>query len=101
MIIMGTLGVLAAITIPNFIKARSTGHRSACIANLKQIQDAKRTWSMEHDESETAVPTDSDLYGPDKYLLYPPACPSEGVYELGAVGTATTCSQAEAEGHKI
>ena len=40
MIVVAIIGLLAAIAIPNFVKARTTAQTNACIANLKQIQGA-------------------------------------------------------------
>ena len=41
MIVVAIIGLLAAIAIPNFIKAREASQKNACIANLKQIEGAK------------------------------------------------------------
>jgi len=48
MIVVAIIGLLAAIAIPNFIKARSYSQVNACIANLKQIESAKSSWAMEN-----------------------------------------------------
>ena len=47
MIVVAIIGLLAAIAIPNFVKARTASQTSACIANLKQIDGAKATWALE------------------------------------------------------
>ncbi len=41
MIVVAIIGLLAAIAIPNFVKARTTAQKNARIANLKQIDGAK------------------------------------------------------------
>jgi competence protein ComGC len=79
MITVGIIGCLAAIVFPNFIKARASGHRSVCIANLKKIQDAKVTWAFEKNKKPSDEPLTTDIYGSDKYLRDAPKCPSEGV----------------------
>ncbi|HKQ39561.1 MAG TPA: prepilin-type N-terminal cleavage/methylation domain-containing protein, partial [Verrucomicrobiae bacterium] len=38
MIVVAIIGLLAAIAIPNFVKARTASQRNACIANMKQIE---------------------------------------------------------------
>ena len=38
MIVVAIIGLLAAISIPNFIKARNTSKTNACINNLRQIE---------------------------------------------------------------
>ena len=35
MIVVAIIGLLAAIAIPNFIRARSTSQQNACINNLR------------------------------------------------------------------
>ena len=47
MIVVAIIGLLAAIAIPNFIRARQTAQRNACIANLKQIQGAIQVWAID------------------------------------------------------
>ena len=41
MIVVAIIGLLAAIAIPNFVKARGSAQKNACIANLRQIEGAK------------------------------------------------------------
>ena len=40
MIVVAIIGLLAAIAIPNFVKARATSQANACINNLRQIDAA-------------------------------------------------------------
>ena len=47
MIVVAIIGLLAAIAIPNFVKARTASQKNACIANLKQMDGAKATWALE------------------------------------------------------
>ena len=46
MIVVAIIGLLAAIAIPNFIKARTTSQKNACINNLKQIDGAIQQWAL-------------------------------------------------------
>src|SRR6201988_5316783 len=48
MIVVAIIGLLAAIAIPNFIKARTTAQKNACISNLRQIDGAKEQWALEN-----------------------------------------------------
>ena len=66
--------------------------RSACIANLKQIQGAKDQWALEHKKHPTDIPADADLFGQDRYIAVKLACPEGGKYALGAVAEKPTCS---------
>ena len=40
MIVVAIIGLLAAIAIPNFVKARTTSQMNACINNLRQMDGA-------------------------------------------------------------
>ena len=48
MIVVAIIGLLAAIAIPNFVKARETAQQNACINNLRQISAAKQQWALEN-----------------------------------------------------
>jgi prepilin-type N-terminal cleavage/methylation domain-containing protein len=92
MIVVAIIGLLAAIAIPNFIKARTASQKSACIANLKQIDGAKQTWALEQKKVGTDTPVATDLYGTDKYIRDQPGCPAGGTYTIANVNTKPTCS---------
>src|SRR5947209_6724706 len=91
MIVVAIIALLAAIAIPNFVKARTQSQRSACIANLKQIDGAKATWAMEQKKNNSDTPADTDLYGSSAYVRLAPACPANGTYTIGQVDTKPTC----------
>lgn len=93
MIVVAIIGLLAAIAIPNFIKARSLSQQSACIENLRQIFGAKHTWAFEAKKAVTDVPVDSDLFGPALYIREKPECPASGTYDLANVGEKPTCTE--------
>ena len=95
MIVVAIIGLLAAIAIPNFVKARASSQKSACIANLKQIEGAKVTWALENKKVNTDVPTDGDLYGATLYIKDTPSCPASGTYAIGAVNVKATCTVPE------
>ena len=61
MIVVAIIGLLAAIAIPNFARARTTSQTNACINNLRQIDGAKQTWALEHNLQPSATPADSDV----------------------------------------
>lgn len=48
MIVVAIIGLLAAIAIPNFVRARETALKNACIANMKQIQGAIQVWAIDN-----------------------------------------------------
>jgi prepilin-type N-terminal cleavage/methylation domain-containing protein len=61
MIVVAIIGLLAAIAIPNFLKARSTSQQNACINNLRQIDAAKQQWALETGQGPTASPAATDV----------------------------------------
>ena len=92
MIVVAIIGLLAAIAIPNFIKAREASQKNACIANLKQIDGAKNTWALENKKVSTDSPNAGDLYGATLYIRDQPSCPAAGTYALGTVSAKPTCT---------
>jgi hypothetical protein len=86
---------MAAIAVPNFVKARETSQRNACINNLRQLDAAKKEWALEKGKTATDVPTMDDL---KPYLRSIPHCPTGGSYTLNAVNTPPTCS---ISGHQL
>ena len=98
MIVVAIIGLLAAIAIPNFVKARQSSQINACIANLKQIEGAKANWAMENRKTNADTPGDGDLFGNTAYIRVKPECPGGGTYTLEAVDTPPTCDVA---GHAL
>jgi len=95
MIVVAIIGLLAAIAIPNFVKARTTSQQNACINNLRQFDGAVQQWALENKKTST------DTYGLTSIQPYIkltststlPACPAGGAYAAGANVAATpTCS---------
>ena len=101
MIVVAIIGLLAAIAIPNFVKARTNSQKNSCIANLKQIEGAKATWAMENKKVDTDTPTDGDLFGDAAYIRVKPECPATTTaYTLGAVSARPSCALS-ASGHTL
>jgi len=46
MIVVAIIGLLAAVAIPNLVKARKQATTTACINNLKTIDGAKSIWAL-------------------------------------------------------
>ena len=100
MIVVAIIGLLAAIAIPNFVKARTASQKNACIANMKQIEGAKATWALENKKVGTDTPNTSELYGTTNYIRETPLCPGGGTYTVNNVNTKPTCTLS-AEGHTL
>jgi len=92
MIVVGIIGILAAIAIPCFQSATKRAQRQACAINRKNIDGAKATWAMDNKQSPEAIPSDADLFGDGKFIDHKPDCPAGGDYSLNAVREKCTCS---------
>ncbi len=100
MIVVAIIGLLAAIAIPNFVKARTTAQKNACINNLRQIDGAKEQYMLENGTS-TPPATVALLSGPTGYIKTAPTCPSgPAAYAVGGAGVDPTCTQ-EAATHLL
>jgi prepilin-type N-terminal cleavage/methylation domain-containing protein len=90
MIVVAIIGLLAAIAIPNFIRARATSQANACINNLRQIDAAINEWALENGKSNGAA-----VAGVSTVSAYiklnsagsVPGCPASGTYNTSSVGT--------------
>ena len=99
MIVVAIIGLLAAIAIPNFVRARSTSQQNACFNNLRLIDAAKQQWALEKGKAATATPdinTDLKAYLGRGSAGEVPWCPLDsakaGSYTIGTVGTPPTCN---------
>ncbi len=94
MIVVAIIGLLAAIAIPNFVKARATSQANACINNLRQIDSAANQFALEQHKTTGAAityPTDLTPYIKLNAAGSIPACPAGGNYTETAVGTTPIC----------
>lgn len=90
MIVVLIIGILLAIAVPNFVRARESSRAKACVSNLKQIDAAKEQWAMDNNKSDGATCQMTDLV--PNYIKSTPSCPSGGTYTVGNIGTNPTCS---------
>jgi prepilin-type N-terminal cleavage/methylation domain-containing protein len=100
MIVVAIIGLLAAIAIPNFVKARTTSQQNACINNLRLIDSSKQQWALEQRQQNSNTPIGTDLQpylgrGINGEL---PTCPVSPVntfvasYVVNNVGAKPTCN---------
>jgi prepilin-type N-terminal cleavage/methylation domain-containing protein len=105
MIVVAIIGLLAAIAIPNFVKARTTSQQNACINNLRQYDGAVQQWALENKKqsSDTYAMASIQPYIKLDSTSSLPACPAGGVYTPGAtVANSPLCSlSAIATPHKL
>ncbi len=90
MIVIAIIALLAAIVIPNLIRAGARSQATACINNLRQIDTAVQQFAVEarkHVGDIIVYPDDLKAY----IKLNPkgeiPSCPAGGDYTLTTVGT--------------
>lgn len=96
MIVVAIIGLLAAIAIPNFVKARNTAQANACINNMRQIDSAIQQWALENGkkDSDTVQGDDIKDYIKGKKV---PECPAGGTYSIGPrvdASPSVTCPNA-------
>ena len=63
MIVVAIIGLLAAIALPNFARARQTSQTNACINNLRQIDGAIQQFALES-YAAPGSPVDGDDIAP-------------------------------------
>ena len=98
MIVVAIIGVLAAIAIPNLVRARTTSQTNVCIDNLRMIDGAKQQWALEQGQTGTATPLGTDLQpylgrGTGELVVCPidPARSFDTSYDVGNCQTSPTC----------
>jgi prepilin-type N-terminal cleavage/methylation domain-containing protein len=101
MIVVAIIGLLAAIAIPNFVRARATSQQNACINNLRQIDGAVQQYALENKLSSGATYTLSNV---KPYIKLDasgniPKCPAGGTYSPGS--TVTNPPTCDVTGHAL
>ncbi|MDB6018835.1 MAG: type secretion system protein [Pedosphaera sp.] len=99
MIVVAIIGLLAAIAIPNFVRARTTAQKNACINNLRQIDGAKQQWALENKAAASATVdvTDIQPYLGRGAAGTQPTCPADSSatfatsYTMGTLAVAPLC----------
>ena len=95
MIVVAIIGLLAAIAIPNFVRARTSSQTNACINNLRQIDGAVQQWALENKQPANAAVVAANVL---PYLKAASVCPAAGAggtfatsYALTTVSNSPTC----------
>jgi len=92
MIVVAIIGLLAAIAIPSFMKARVSSQTNACINNLRQIESGKEQWALEKRKGSGVTAVTPEVM---EFIKNPSAttnCPANGTVVFGVIGTNATCS---------
>jgi prepilin-type N-terminal cleavage/methylation domain-containing protein len=95
MIVVALIGMLAAIAIPNLVKARSQSQANACLNNLRQIDNATQEWALEHGKGPSSGVIYDDI---QPYLKSEVLCPAAGSgatfalsYSVSTVSNKPSC----------
>lgn len=100
MIVVAIIGLLAAIAIPSFIKARNTSQQNACINNLRMIDAGKEQAALALKLTQNDTVADADV---NEYIKgnTTPICPGGGEYTYGVIGTNPVCNIVSPTIHKL
>ena len=94
MIVVAIIGLLAAIAIPSFMRARASAQANACINNLRLIEAAKDQFAIEEGKDNGTAVTWEDIgptaAAPGGYLKNWPVCPSSGEKVLSQVNASNS-----------
>lgn len=90
MIVICILGLIIAVALPNFLRARREANAKLCLSNLKQIEAAKERWSFSYGAALNEEIYITDLV-PD-FIKLTPVCPDDGEYTPGILVDNPTCS---------
>ena len=117
MIVVAIIGLLAAIAIPSFMRARTTSQANACINNLRQIESAKDQYALEAgltnhapmsgNWGEIGPDTSTNASGLGGFIKAWPLCPasttiqaatpsqalSQSDYTLNPIGSNAACKR--------
>ena len=93
MIVVAIIGLLAAIAIPNLVRARTTAQSNGCINNLRLIEAAKTQWALETGNGDGAPVTAANV---KPYLGHAnngvvPKCPLGSDYTINVIGVCAVC----------
>jgi prepilin-type N-terminal cleavage/methylation domain-containing protein len=91
MIVVAVIGLLAAIAIPNFVRARATSQANVCISNLRQIEAAAQEVDFAKNLAPGAIinyPSDIMPYIKLNSSSSIPPCPANGIYTVQPTGNS-------------
>ncbi|MDG1892383.1 MAG: type II secretion system protein [Verrucomicrobiota bacterium] len=91
MIVVAIIGLLAAIAVPNLLRARERTQLSLIQNNLRLIDNAKQSWALENGQSSSAVPNEEQLAPYFNKSKFPSASVGE-TYNIGKVNESATAN---------
>jgi prepilin-type N-terminal cleavage/methylation domain-containing protein len=91
MIVVLIIGILVSLALPSWMNARARAQTRICVANLRQIHQAKEMYALATRAQTGDAVSMSDLM--PQYLDHEPFCPAGGgaAYIVNAIGTPPEC----------
>ncbi len=86
------IGMISAIAVPSFHKARSNSQDKMCINNRRILDAAKEQWAMENAKVDGDAVTEADVGKYIKGGYSALQCPKGGTYTIAPVGSSPSCS---------
>lgn len=99
MIVVAIIGIIIAIAVPAFIRARENARGRACQENLSKLEGAKSAYATETKAIVGDTVPVLQLWNTDGtgYLKSEPKCPSDRqAYVINVLGTSPTCPNYDA-----
>src|SRR5215467_12276565 len=97
MIVVAIIGLLAAMCIPSYVRARANSQAAVCVHTMLDLEGAAQQWGLEQGKKNGEAPTFPDDLMPymklNKNGEIPP-CPAGGKYDVAGLGTipSVTCT---------
>lgn len=90
MIVIAIIGLLCAIAIPNYVRARASSQANFCINNMRQIDGAMQQFAIENRKvvgTVVSYPSDLTPYIKLNAVSAIPNCPAGGNYSVEPIGS--------------
>ena len=88
MIVVAIIGILIAIAVPGFLRARQQSRLRACQNNMVKIDAGVQQYVLENNQPNNSAlagllsAVSGSLVGTDLYIRFDPTCPGDGVYSI-------------------
>jgi prepilin-type N-terminal cleavage/methylation domain-containing protein len=95
MIVVAIVGILVAIAVPGWMKARLVAQAKACMEAQTKMDGAVDRWATDSNKGAGQLAALTDLVGNDKYVKTVPVCPvganGPTPIDIPQVGNASAC----------
>jgi len=93
LVTVAVIGLLAAVAIPSFAKAREAAQTIACVNNMRMINTAKEQVALEHNLKAGDSVSEQDVSHYLNKRLSSLTCPKHGHYTINPAGQDPECSE--------